>query len=269
MRVQADTLRVDGPSRFVKWMSAHQHKDRRFGHVYRYHSRSDAHSIALCEEIVRDLLETSEVLREHAARGVVFYDINCRFTWPASGKTKTLDLAIGPAVDPLPPATGARIRQGVIKEVLIACEAKTVMTEHGKSKPRVYDELSSSHEIVHQGQQDAIAAGITVVNIAESFVSPLRQQPGAGIQVSEHKQPEAAAGMVTHLRGLPIRDNVGKVGFDAYTSVVVNCDNIHAVHLWTDPPAPQPGDADHYDTFIARISRFYDSRFSRLVFRRF
>ncbi len=75
--------------------------------------------------------------------------------------------------------------------------------------------------------------------------------------------------MIEHLRGLPVRDDVGKVGFDAYASVVVDCDNIHTVHLWTDPPAPQPGDADHYDTFIARISRFYDSRFSRLVFRTF
>jgi hypothetical protein len=50
------------------------------------------------------------------------------------------------------------------------------MTEHGKSQPRVYDELSSSHEIVHQGRQDAIAAGITVVNVAPRFISPLRQR---------------------------------------------------------------------------------------------
>jgi hypothetical protein len=96
----------------------------------------------------------------------------------------------------------AAMLKGAIKGVLIACEAKTVMTEHGKSKPRVYDELSSSHEIVHQGRQDAIAAGITVVNIAKTFVSPLRQESGGGLHASEHKQPEAAGGMITHLRGL-------------------------------------------------------------------
>ena len=260
---------MQGPARFARWMNDHQHKDRKTGRVYRYHSRSDAHSIALCEEILKDLLDTSLTLRKHAALGILSYEINCRFTWASSGKTKTLDLAIGIAQDPLPPAGGALIRQGTIADVLIACEAKTVMTEHGKSKPRVYDELSSSHEIVHQGRPDAIAAGITVVNIAGTFVSPLRQQPDQGIYVSEHKQPEAAAGMLLHLRGLPIRDEVGKIGFDAYASVVIDCDNVTKVRLWTDPPAPQPGDRDHYATFIARIGRFYDERSSNLTLRRY
>ncbi len=250
-------------------MSAHQHKDRRFGYVYRYHSRSDAHSVALCEEILRDLLDASRALRDHAARGVVFYAINCRFTWPTSGKTKTLDLAIGPAKNPLPPAADARIRHGTLADVLISCEAKTVMTEHSKAKPRVYDELSSSHEIVHQGRGDAIAAGITVVNIAKSFVSPLRQHGPGTLQVTEHKQPEAAADVIRHLRGLPIRDELDQPGFDAYATVVIDCDNLGSVRLWTSPPAPQPGDADHYDTFVARIAALYDARFSQLVFRRF
>jgi hypothetical protein len=263
----SDTTTIDAPARFVKWMNDHQHKDRRTGHIYRYHSRSDAHSIALCEEIVRDLVDSSRVLRRQASLGIVFYDINCRYTWLLSGKTKTLDLAVGLAKDPLPPAGGALIRQGAVADVLIACEAKTVMTEHGKSKPRVYDELSSSHEIVHQGRPDAIAAGITLINVAKTFVSPLRQQPGQGMYISEHKQPNAAAGMVSHLRGLPIRDDVGRVGFDAYSSVVVECDNITKVRLWSDPPAPQPGDKDHYATFIARICRFYDERFSELAVR--
>jgi hypothetical protein len=142
------------------------------------------------------------------------------------------------------------------------------MTEHGKSKPRVYDELSSSHEIVHQGRPDAIAAGITLTNISKTFVSPLRQQPGLGTHISEHKQPTAAAGMVSHLRGLPIRDEVGRVGFDAYSSVVVECDNVTKVKLWTDPPAPQTGEKDHYATFIDRICRFYDEPFSGLTVRR-
>ena len=103
--------------------------DRRFGHVYRYHSRSDAHSVALCQEIVRDILEHCPVLRNQALRGDVACGINYEFTFP-SGKKKTLDLAIGTAESPLPPAGGAAIRQGPIASLLIACEAKTVMTEH-------------------------------------------------------------------------------------------------------------------------------------------
>src|SRR5262249_46542671 len=117
------------------------------------------------------------------------------------------------------------------------------------------------HEIVHQGDPKAIAVGITVVNIADTFVSPLRQTAATPLVVTQHKQPEAAASMVRHLRGLPQRDQVGQVGFDAYATIVVSCDNQNAAELWSAAPAPQPGDADHYETFLDRICRFYSERF--------
>jgi hypothetical protein len=134
------------------------------------------------------------------------------------------------------------------------------MTERGKSQPRVFDELGSSHEIVHQGDREAIAAGVTVVNIAKTFVSPLRQRRRK-LHVSEHKQPHAAQRMIDHLRGLPIRDAIDGVGFDAYATIVVDCDNRGPATLWTDPPAPQPGERDHYNTFVTRIGTAYASRF--------
>jgi hypothetical protein len=67
--------------------------------------------------------------------------------------------------------------------------------------------------------------------------------------------------MVAHLRGLPIRDSVDAVGFDADTTVVVDCNNQDRATLWGDPPSPQPGDRDHYDTFIARLTAAYAERF--------
>jgi hypothetical protein len=150
-----------------------------------------------------------------------------------------------------------------LADVRVSCEAKSVMTEHGKSKPRVFDELNSSHEIVHKGRPEAIAAGITVVNIAGEFVSPLRNQSDdAELNVTRHTQPAAAAGMVEHLRGLRIREGVTERGFDAYCTFVVDCDNRSRAVLWTAPPAPQPGDPDYYDTFIGRLACFYEERFS-------
>ena len=137
------------------------------------------------------------------------------------------------------------------------------MTEHAKSQPRVFDELGSSHEIVHQGDREAIAAGVTVVNIAATFVSPLRQR-GGELHISKHKQPSAAERMVSHLRGLPIRDAADGIGFDAYATIVVDCDNQGPAMLWVNPPAPQPGERDHYDTFITRIADGYSARFSSL-----
>src|SRR5437588_4688389 len=249
---------MDGPRRFVGWMTAHEHKDKLLGHVYRYHSRSDAHSKALCKFIMDDLLAECPVLRAQIGRHMVVWETNVRFTFPETGKKKALDLAIGP------PAGGpVGVPVASLADIFVACEAKTVMTEHGKSQPRIFDELSSSHEIVHQGNPKAIAAGVTVVNIADTFVSPLRQKSGQKtLYVSKHKQPEVAQKMVTHLRGLLIRENVDRVGFDAYATVVIRCDNRGPATLWTATPAPQPGDKDHYENFIRRIARFYAERFS-------
>lgn len=250
---------MDAPERFAAWMSAHEHIDPRFGHNYRYHSRSDAHSIALCGFVMNDLLGACPVLAEHARRGEIAYGINLSFQFP-SGKVKNLDLAIGTQTQ-IPLDSGQPVhRVAELSSLRLAMEAKSVMTEHKKSQPRVFDELSSSHEIVHQGGQDTIAAGITVVNISDRFVSPLRQT-GFDLNWSFHKQPGVAASMVRHLRALPIRDRVGEVGFDAYATVVISCDNQSAASLWSLPPAPQPGERDYYGTFLARLSEAYSTRF--------
>jgi len=204
---------MDAPQDFAAWLTSHEHRDPLYGWRYRYHSRSDAHSV---------------------------------------------DLAIGTpaAIDRTERLAGV-IYPGEIDRVLIACEAKTCMTRHAKSQPRIFDELGSSHEIVHQGDREAMAAGINVVNIAATFVSPLRQKTRKRLHISHHKQPHAAERMIDHLRGLPIRDTVDGTGFDAYATIVVDCDNQGPVTLWTDPPAPQPRDRDHYATFVKRIAEAY------------
>jgi hypothetical protein len=199
-------------------------------------------------------------MRKDALANEIVYGINARHTFP-NGKKKTLDLAIGTATEASDSSRFAgAIQAGRIDRVLISCEAKTVMTEHGKSQPRVFDELGSSHEIVHQGDREAIAAGVTVVNIAPTFVSPLRQK-SKKLHVSRHKQPHAAERMIKHLRGLPIRNTIDQTGFDAYATIVVDCDNQGPTTLWTAPPAPQPGEPDHYDSFLRRIAEAYRSRF--------
>lgn len=258
---------MSAPERFVEWLSNHRHTDPKLGHTYRYHPRSNVHSIELCTRIMDDLFERCSVLREQAHRGEVAYSIDLRHVWPTTGKSKTIDLAVGcPAHRALgPPSNGGIHQVKELSEVLIACEAKTVMTEHVKSQPRIFDELSSSHEIIHRGRQDAISAGITVVNIAETYISPTRQKSSHELEVTRHKQPHVTERMIKHLRGLQLRENIDEVGFDAYCTVVIDCDNQSDASLWTGHPAPQQGDPDHYDTFRGRIVRFYNERFSSLV----
>jgi hypothetical protein len=253
---------MNAPERFAAWLTAHEHKDPRYGWVYRYHSRSDAHSIALCELILEDLVEACPTIREQALADKIVYGINAKHTFP-NGKKKTLDLAIGTAGTIKEDSRFVNtICAGKIDRVLLSCEAKTVMTEHGKSQPRVFDELASSHEIVHQGDREAIAAGITVVNIAKTFVSPLRQK-SSELHVSKHKQPHVAERMVNHLRGLPIRGSLDGFGFDAYCTLVVDCDNQGPASLWTAPPSPQTGERDHYDMFLIRLAAQFAERFGQ------
>jgi hypothetical protein len=251
------------PEKFAQWLARHEHRDRVYGWVYQYHPRSDAHSVALCRMILEDLLAACQPLREQALAGRVVYGINYEYKFPRSHKPKTLDLAIGIGTPDTHKESVPGIYQGAIAKLLFSCESKTVMTEHSKSQPRLFDELSSSHEIVHKGGgASVIAAGIAVVNIADTFVSPLRQK-SAKMHVTTHKQPQAAAKMLKHLQGLPVRKGKTGVGFDAYCSVVVNCDNQAPASLHTAPPAPQVGDQDEYGTFLARISTAYDDRFGK------
>lgn len=252
------------PERFADWMSKHRHVDEKSGQTYLYHSRSDKHSIQLCQYVVEDLVGACSALARKAASGEVAYGLNIRFKSP-SGKVKNLDFAIGPPARPLTlldymGGPIAMVRE--LSELEISCEAKSTMTEHSKSKPRMYDELSSSHEIIHQGQPGAIATGIAVVNIAQTFISPLRQMVGASPIITRHNQPAAAQGMIEHLRGLKIRNGVDGVGFEAFCTIVLDCDNVACAGIYTGPPAPQPGDPDHYDTYVQRVAEFYEERFA-------
>jgi hypothetical protein len=146
------------------------------------------------------------------------------------------------------------------------------MTEHKKSQPRVFDELSSSHQIVHQGDPSALALGMTVVNIADRFASPLcqRQSPPQPLLFKYHRQPRVTQSMIQHLRGLPQTNAANQVGFDAYCTMVVDFDNDIAspVRLYTDQPAPQPGDLDYYNAFLNRVCSAYRGRIHNKVIKK-
>lgn len=246
---------ASAPDAFVKWMTEHRHVDRRTGLVYHYHPRSDAHSVALCRLVAADLVQATPALRHAMADGRIACGINVPFAG-RDGRLKTLDLAFGKDSSALPAGIDldhlATARS--LSCLILSCEAKSVMTEHSKSQPRLYDELSSSHQIIHEAGPQALAAGIVVVNIAAEFISPTRQSAGRPVHVTKHKQPHSAARMISHLRGLPIRSGPEGVGFDAFSIIVIECDNVGPAALWTAPPAPQPGDPDHYLTLVARLS---------------
>lgn len=265
------------------------------GNLWQYHPRSDRHSKILCWAIFFDLLLRDNLIRRHVQDGKVSFGINHKMRDFTHDREKDLDLvicrrtptirvmagvsnfhdmvkaytiALSPIekslLDTLPgiPLTG-------VQSALIAMEAKAAMTEFGKARPRLYDELNSSHLTIHGDTDPAIAAGFAVVNIADTFISPLRNpwQLGGAIPtaVNEHRQPTDAMGIIQKVMQLPRRSATGTNGFDALGLALINCANDGSnVGLITANPAPQPGTALYYDNFIERIETIYSSRFSGL-----
>lgn len=105
-----------------------------------------------------------------------------------------------------------------VKTALIALEAKAAFTEFGKARPRLYDELNSSHLTIHGDTDQAIAVGLAMINAAPSFVSPLRNPWSIGSHdtiINNHNQPKDTESAISKVKQLPRRSASGQRGFDA------------------------------------------------------
>jgi hypothetical protein len=254
---------------------------------WQYHPRSDHHSKVACWGILFDLLLTSSLLRRHVADGRVIFGINHEMRDFRSARKKDLDLVIatpgaGECRNPktfvdlvekwdiqllprerellrgLPP-----LHEASVGSVHIALEAKACMTEHGKARSRLYDELNSSHDSVHGAAEMAIAAGYVIVNAAEGFVSPmLNKNWRRASRITQHSQPEVTHAVIAKVLEIPRRTRTGTPGFDALGVSVVDCRNDGSpVRIVDGPPALPPGEPFHYDSMIARVAQLYESRF--------
>lgn len=264
-----------------------------FGNTWQYHPRSDRHSKIACWAVFFDLLLRGGALYRQVRDGTVAFGINHEMRDYTHDRKKDLDLvicrrssdraqggietfldmvrayeiALSPeetsALRNLPsiPLTG-------VQTSLIALEAKAAFTEFGKARPRLYDELNSSHLTIHGDTDQAIAVGLVMINASPTFVSPLRNLWPLGSRencVNDHKQPRDAERMIEKLAQLPRRSAVGQRGFDALGVVLLKCRNDGSpVELVSGNPAPGPSDTFHYDTLIERVDTIYASRFGSL-----
>ncbi len=272
-----------------------------FGNEWQYHSRSDRHSKVACWGLTLDLLLDCPLLRTHVENGKVELGINHELRDFRNNKKKNLDMvlcaassagilggskagargaadfrALGEAYGVELNAKERRALAGLprlpiagVSNVLVATEAKAAMTAFLKARPRLKDELTSSHQTIHGDTQHAIAAGLVLVNSAETFVSPdlnkfdLRTAPAV---VTSHKQPGSAEAVIAGLRDLQRRSTVADSGFDALGVVVIDCpnDGRPISHVTRHPPAPTRADDFDYVRFVHRIAQLYATRFSAL-----
>ena len=281
---------VFGPNIIERTLSA----ERSFGSKgkqsrYQYHPRSDHHSKLACWCIAFDLMRTSNLLQGHVAEGKVTIGINHEMLDFRQRRKKNLDLVIArPATFSDTKATSLadlsthlnvlmseseeRVFESlppVLKQpvgaVLVALEAKACMTEHGKSEPRLYDELNSSQQTVHGANDAAIACGLVMVNRSETFVSPIRQNPALPLEVTVHKQPQVTESVISKIRQLPRRTQPGADGFDALGIMVIDLRNDGSlVTVDSDAPGPHATDGDSYEDMITRVASLYDYRFATI-----
>ena len=280
-----------GPDILVRTLSKTTRRDR-FGNGWQYHSRSDHHSKVDCWGIVFDLLRTTPLLRRQVEAGVVHFGINHEMRDFVHDRKKNLDLVLctrssaerepskqtlaslmaaysidltaeeSAAFGALPPLTRAPVGS-----VLLALEAKACMTAHQRALPRLYDELNSSHLTVHGANDEAIAGGFFMVNIATRYLSPdlNKKNRADDPHWSAHAQPRDAGLAIDKIGQLPRRAKPGETGYDAFAIVVVDMANDGGpVKLVSTPPAPQPGDNHHYASMIDRLRQTYTTRFKDL-----
>jgi hypothetical protein len=280
---------ASGDEIFVRTMS-HPSGFGSFGHAWNYHSRSDRHSKVACWGVVFDLLRASACFRRHVTENRVCFGINHEIRDFRNDRKKNLDLVI---CQPAAGAVGGRtlvdlatkyaivltteeiaalsalpdVREAPVGNVLVALEAKACMTAHQKALPRLYDELNSSHLVVHGAHDLAIAAGFVAVNASDRFLSPGKNTPfdPQKLNWNDHRQPAAVQITVDRMRQLPRRARPGVEGYDALAITVIDCPNDGTpVSLRSSPPAPSSRDTYHYSSMIDRLAGLYDTRFAQL-----
>lgn len=279
---------MHGPDILATYLATPSQADKH-GNAWQYNSRSDRHSKVGCWGVAFDLLSNSALLRSHAASGKVILGVNHSMRDFQTGREKKLDLVVarptGP-VGPNAPSFKSLVQSYAIPltqtqldllnslpdisianvgAVLVALEAKAAMTAHQAAKPRLYDELNSSHLCVHGASQQALAIGYVQINAATEFVSsvsnqfPLATNPAV---VTKHGQPKAVNEILQKIGELPRRTGTTGAGFDGLGVTVLDFENRGGpVQVLNAPPAPQPGSPFHYDTMIVRMANEYDSRF--------
>ena len=272
-----------------------------FGNEWQYHSRSDRHSKAACWGLTFDLLRACPLLRQHIEQGKVALGINHELRDFRNNKKKNLDMVLCKATDrhaaggSKSGARGATDFAGLadayglelttsertelrklpslpiagVATVLVATEAKAAMRAFLKARPRLKDELTSSHQTIHGDTQHAIAAGLVIINAAPTFVSPdMNKHDLRAVEpvVSLHRQPGDAVKIIDGLRDLQRRSSVADSGFDALGVVVIDCpnDGSKVACVTRHPPAPSSSDDFDYERFVHRLAQLYATRFVAL-----
>ena len=227
-----------------------------------YHPRSDAHGGAQCRYFVDDLLYESDALREAANMGEVVYQED--YEVGEGGLSWNTDLVMGPPEEDvqLSLEEGRSMSRADPEEIWLAVDAKSIMTEHQKARRNRVRDINSFADIMHHHHERAITAGILLINLAERFDSPTRDPD----DITDHPNVERIVDEILDMfRAIDRSGGEVSNNLDGAGCVVIDHTNLvdddQKTRLVTEPPAPQPGDEVHYQTFVGIIRELVEARF--------
>jgi hypothetical protein len=270
---------VEGPSILAQTLTVPAMTRTRRPQAWQYHSRGARHSLTSCWGVLFDLLSHSTLLCQHVVEDKVVFGLDHEMHDYTADRSKNLDLVIArpnqagwtkqreprhfselPALFDMELTTEQTAAlaalpdpvEGEVGAVYLALESKACMTAFTKSYPRLYDELNSSHAVIHGASNRALAVGLAIVNVADEFVSPVGGR-------NRHTQPRDALGAMAKVEQLPRRSGDEGVGYDGLGIVLVDLVNDGSpVTIPSEPKVPMNYE---YDRMILRIASEYDVRF--------
>ena len=271
-------MSIRGPIRYAE----HLTRDR-------YHPRSSKHGDFLSQALVLDLLDASPVLRSAAARGRLVFTVNHAIEVADKSVAQTLpedarkdlawnmDLVIGPAGDEAPPILRKKSRKkgeeahlitpdimkrGTPREVWLVVDAKGVMTEHGKARRNRQRDITALWTVMKTFMPNVIVGAVIPINVSSKFKSPLRRE------ISDHGSniQRIVLSTLGIFRAVRKTSREGR-GIDGLGCFVVDFDNMERseARYVEEPPAPQPDDVIHYDTFVQDLVAAVVKRFGSLL----
>ncbi len=192
-----------------------------------YHPRTSKHSDFQSLVIIRDLVTQCPLIGKRAAKGEIVAKL--RHHQQVGHADWVIDIAIGTcAGSSTPPAADEPIEMAPPVIIQIAIELKSIWTEHGKARLNRLRDFNSFHGYAHQYSQETVAAAFLVVNSAERFWSPLRDDDDITVHSKTIRTArQLAEKTIDKFRSIHLRNSSTDVpGLEAVGVVVVEHDNL-------------------------------------------
>jgi hypothetical protein len=225
---------VNAPEAYVAWINQH----------LGFNPRSQANSNALSDFVIADLRRLCPTIASDLdakkLATVLNADVRTRVA------CRNVDLVFV---------------ESASSTVRLSVENKTIMTAHGKARWNRYGDVIAYCNHVHNHRPDCIAAAIVIINCSPAYENP--DAFAKGLLRPKFDMNKVVRDTVKVFADIPLRTSPDESNDqpEALATIVVDYDGQHPAKLITDELSPQPGTANHYKSFIARVCELYRVRF--------